>query len=50
MKSVISLFASDIMDDGDIDTDALITFLITCVSIPFFFLFLKPTLIKDLNN
>jgi len=47
MKSIISLFASDIIDDGDIDTDSLITFLITFISIPFFFIILKPSLIKD---
>ena len=42
IKTAIALLGSDIVADGDIDTDQLISFLITLLALPFFFLVIEP--------
>ena len=42
IKASFSTLGADIAEDGDIDTDKLIGFLIVTLSLPFFFLVIEP--------
>lgn len=47
IKASISLLGADISNDGDIDTDHLIGFLIVTLSLPFFFLVIEPKVMNE---
>ena len=47
IKASFSSIGADIAEDGDIDTDKLIGFLIVTFALPFFFLVIEPRVMSD---